>query len=176
MTSLKKIRTPQPKFFSSAECRLEGLPRLLSLWTALYHFRRPSYERAKPRALARKSPQTAVIVCSQIRLFWHENPWILPLPGVKVLAQIIKSWTNNHRCLRHKNAYVKDESNLFWNKIRIFTSNESYARLIWAEMNQQQVNQFKLEIFVSFPFFCLCMHIPSFCLLSLSLLMCLLLA
>ena len=42
---------------------LAFLVRLLSLWTALFRFRRPSYTHTKPRA---------------IWLFWHENPWILP--------------------------------------------------------------------------------------------------
>jgi len=49
--------------------------------------------------------------------------------------------------------------------MRIFTSNESYAKLIWIEMNQQQVNQFKLEIFVSFLFFfvCTCIYLVFAC-------------
>jgi len=45
------------------ECRLEDLPRLLSLRTALYRFWRPSYAHAKPRV---------------IQLFWCENPWNRP--------------------------------------------------------------------------------------------------
>jgi len=68
MTSLtKKPATPKQKFFF--ECRLEDLPCFLSLWTALYNFRHPSYAHAKPHA---------------IWLFWCENPRILP--DVKVLS------------------------------------------------------------------------------------------
>jgi len=45
----KNPQSPSKKVF---EFRLEGLPlRLLSLWTALYHLRRPSYVHAKPRAV-----------------------------------------------------------------------------------------------------------------------------
>ena len=61
MTWLNKYPLPQAKNFF--ECRLEDLPCLLSLWTALYHFWRPSYTRAKPHA---------------IWLLWHENPWKWP--------------------------------------------------------------------------------------------------
>jgi len=42
----QKISIPQPKNFF--ECRLEDLPSLLSLWTALYHFLRLSYTRSNP--------------------------------------------------------------------------------------------------------------------------------
>jgi len=58
MTLLTKNSQPPTKkiFF---ECRLEDLLHLLSLWTALYHFRRPSYVHAKSRA---------------IRLFWCKIP------------------------------------------------------------------------------------------------------
>jgi len=62
----QEIHIPKPKnFFSRAG---QDLPRLLSLWTALYHFRRPSYARAKPCV---------------IQLFWRENPRFLP--DIKVL-------------------------------------------------------------------------------------------
>jgi len=51
----QKLRALQPKNFF--ECRLEGLPCLLNLWTALYHFRCPSSVCAKAYA---------------IRLFWRK--------------------------------------------------------------------------------------------------------
>jgi len=51
----QKICIPNQKYFS--HCKLQDLPSLLSLWTALYHFRRQSYARAKPRV---------------IRLFWRK--------------------------------------------------------------------------------------------------------
>jgi len=66
MTSLtKNPHSPTKKIFFV--CRHEDLPRLSSLWTALYHFQCPSYTCAKPRA---------------IRLFWCENPWNQPDPNV----------------------------------------------------------------------------------------------
>ena len=69
----QKTCVPQPKKFFC--CRLEDLLCLLSLWTALYHFWRPSYAHAKQRA---------------IRLFCHKNPqkW----PDAKVLN--IRQQTN----------------------------------------------------------------------------------
>jgi len=45
MTSLTKNLQPQPKNFFY-KCRLVDFPHLLSLWTALYHFRCPSHVRS----------------------------------------------------------------------------------------------------------------------------------
>jgi len=52
----KKTYSNQKSFF---ECKLGDLLRLLSLFTALYHFWRQSFACSKPRA---------------IRLFWRKNP------------------------------------------------------------------------------------------------------
>jgi len=52
----QKISSPNQKLFFI--CRLEDLLRLLSLWTALSHFRCSGYARANPCA---------------IRLFWGKN-------------------------------------------------------------------------------------------------------
>jgi len=73
MTSLtKNPQPPSKKFFF--EWRLEDLPSLLSLWTALYRFRHQSYAHTNPRA-----------ICF---FFVVQNRWNLPNARVNLWAQL----------------------------------------------------------------------------------------
>ena len=73
MTSLTKNPHPPTKIFFRVQTRRLA-ESLLTFWTALYSGWRPSYARAKPRA---------------IRMFWRENP--RKRPEAKVLIEMRKS-------------------------------------------------------------------------------------